>query len=487
MRLSTLVAASAFAWVLVPGAAIAESPLPEVAAEEMAVAEPEAMVEAEPEALPAEAADSFDGMDAMEAPAEPQGEGLEVAAEPAAPEAAWEDFEDPEFDPTAPVAEPDPVAVSYTTTSPSTSNLGPMGVDENGVEGRIHTVVSGDTLWDISEAYLGTPWVWPSIWDENEGIANPHVIEPDDRIWITSNEMRKVTDAEADEMIAAAPDPYGDETEVAGEMDFQPLEYEEDTLVAEEPVPASVEDESNLPVAVPLDPMAAMTGEVIVLPHQQLSHYADKNTIDEARQIIDSPTLRVFLTQGDAVYLDLGEGEVNVGDEFTVFRELEQIRDIGTRAVLGYHFDELGWIRVVAVQGESSTAVIQGANGEMARTDRIVPRETMTREVPVRTATDDSEGAIVFTPGYRWMMGSNDTVVLNVGSIHGVELGTQMEVYDLGLVKSSSKMPDTVVAQLVVISVEPESAVAFVTQTVRELEIGDGVRGVLLEDRLALR
>jgi len=77
--------------------------------------------------------------------------------------------------------------------------------------------------------------------------------------------------------------------------------------------------------------------------------------------------------------------------------------------------------------------------------------------------------------------------ILNVGSIHGVEVGTKMEVFDAGFVKSRTQMPDTVIAQLVVISIEPESCVAFVAQTVRELQIGDTVRGVLRNDRLALR
>ena len=64
--------------------------------------------------------------------------------------------------------------------------LGAIGYDAQGRQGRIHVVVKGDTLWDISEAYLGTPWVWPPIWKDNgEDIANPHRIYPGDRIWIT--------------------------------------------------------------------------------------------------------------------------------------------------------------------------------------------------------------------------------------------------------------------------------------------------------------
>ena len=27
-----------------------------------------------------------------------------------------------------------------------------------------HTVEKGDTLWDLSQKYLGSPWYWPKVW-----------------------------------------------------------------------------------------------------------------------------------------------------------------------------------------------------------------------------------------------------------------------------------------------------------------------------------
>ena len=46
---------------------------------------------------------------------------------------------------------------------------------------RVHTVIRGDTLWDISEFYLKDPFRYPDLarWS---GIKNPDLIYPGDEV-----------------------------------------------------------------------------------------------------------------------------------------------------------------------------------------------------------------------------------------------------------------------------------------------------------------
>ncbi|TEW54128.1 LysM domain-containing protein [Psychromonas sp. RZ22] len=50
-----------------------------------------------------------------------------------------------------------------------------------------YTVKKNDTLWDVSTQFLNSPWLWPRLWQENDHIADPHLIYPGDvlkLIWV---------------------------------------------------------------------------------------------------------------------------------------------------------------------------------------------------------------------------------------------------------------------------------------------------------------
>ena len=416
--------------------------------------------------------------------ADPAAEGSAPASEPASEATA--PAAEPAVEATAPAAEEtaapaeEPAAAPAEATAPASATtqpeaaqaaaepaaegepaqtgtkLGAVGYDSEGRPGRIHVVVKGDTMWDISDAYLGTPWVWPSIWKDNQTIHNPHLIYPGDRIWITPSEMRKVTAEEAAALLAgqpAAPQP------------------EAETAAAPEAAPA--------PMAAPAPEahnslhVTAQDGVGLVTPDQ----------LEAAGSIVSAVPGRVLLSQGDNVYVGLPEGGTQKGEQFTVFRVREQVRDPDSGRLLGHHVDILGWVEIEKTHPETSTAVIRQSYSEIQVGDRLMPRTQTPEEIAVQASPGDVDGKISFFANKRTVMGTSDFVYLNRGALDGLEVGSPLEVYRESFLANEKtrdervRVPERVIAQLLVVKAEPMTSVAFVAHTDTELEVGDRFRG----------
>ncbi|MFT5694182.1 MAG: hypothetical protein ACI9QQ_000155 [Myxococcota bacterium] len=379
----------------------------------------------------------------------------------------------------------EPVAIEGSAIVVNGVTLGPVGVDSEGRVGRIHTIASGDTLWDVSHAYLGTAWVWPSVWNDNSAIQNPHLIEPGNRLWISSTEIRAITEAEADEYLASAEapgEPWVEEVALEIPADMDP-EIVEEMPVADDQFEVLVAME-ELPVVMPDDSERSdETGRVVRVASRENMGFVSDAQLEASTTILGSPSDRKHLSMLDIIYLGLGEGEVEIGDQFTFFRNLTDVRSPSNNQLLGYHVDVLGWAEVIEVTGETCVAVIQVSLDGAMKGDRVMPRYQPPTDIRVKYPREAIDGEIAFLPANRTLMGTTDYVFLDVGVMQGVEIGTDLEVYDGGgLVmdhsrKKKLRTPDRVIADLIVVTVQEETAVAYIAHARRELAVGDTIRG----------
>ncbi len=324
--------------------------------------------------------------------------------------------------------------------------LGEIGYDDQGRQGRIHIVVDGDTLWDISDAYLGTPWVWPSIWTDNRDIQNPHLILPKDRIWISRYEMRRVTAEEAEQLLAGGPTPTD--------------------------MPAALEDE---PEGDPLP-------RTFRVSFAESGGFVTSQELETSASVIDSVSARVMMVQPDEIYIGLGESEVSVGDQFTIFRTDAKIFDPDTGRLLGYHVNVLGWAEVTKPAPETSIVEIRQSNAEIEAGDRIIPRIAVNLEIEVVGSPGGVEGQIAFLPNGRGLMSTSDLVYLNRGEMDGLAIGNELAVYREGWDARENardvrvEIPDRRIADLLVVTTRPETSVALITHTETEIARGDRFR-----------
>lgn len=318
-------------------------------------------------------------------------------------------------------------------------------------EGTIHVVETGDTLWDISDLYLGTPWIWPSVWQDNDDIENPHLILPGDKIWVSATEMRKVTDEEAAALLAGSSVPA-----------------------------AMAEDMPSVPMPEKVLP------RFHYVRHASLGLVSD-DEIKDLPQVVGTIEEAVLLSQGDTVFVNLGEGQVSVGDQFTLFRTSQKVYDPANHHLLGYHSEIVGWLEITRIHGETSRARIQQSYVDFIPGVYLKPRLDAILEVPVVGSPKDVEGQIADLLLHSKYRGDSDVVILNRGADHGVVAGTTFEVYRQvgGNWKPNwygkapkVEIPHEVVAELIVLSAEPKSAMAYVTRSNTEIWHGDRFRTV---------
>lgn len=264
--------------------------------------------------------------------------------------------------------------------------------------GQVHTVVKGDTLWDLSEEYLGTPWYWPKVWSYNPQIANPHWIYP-------GNQIRFYPAGEENAARVAVAGPEGTSGEVA------PSEGMEEE--------GGVQVTGKIGFSVP--PSVAASHEGFVTPRQ----IAEAGTIDH------SPSEALMLSYPDLVYVRFrNPAQAKVGETYPVFRTVKEVDHPKTGKSLGYLTEIVGKVRVTKLGRGEVTAQIVASSDEIRRGDKVgAPGEPLQVKVSARPNARALKGYVVsaLTP-YLTIMGEESKLLVDLGSAEGVQPGNTFTV-----------------------------------------------------------
>jgi hypothetical protein len=322
--------------------------------------------------------------------------------------------------------------------------------------------------------------VWPSIWEDNRGIDNPHLINPGDRIWITSTLMRRISDEEAARYLAAS-EAAGQDSPAAAEddaaMDDGELALDQAPEGAEVDVPM---DQLSMGVQGEDEPVDS-DGSLHISWRESLGVLAE-NADEISSPIVGGPSPRYEYAQGDEIYFTIPKEGVAVGDQFSIFRDAVRVRDPGTNAFIGSYIEALGWGEVTAVGEDVATMLVSQSITEMEAGDRVIPRRFFNQDISLREAPAGLEAQVAYVPNSRGVVALYDHVYLNRGSLHGLQEGMQLEVYqaggygDVGTHRVDKRLPDRVMANLVVVNVQPNGSVAVLTASAAEIEVGATVR-----------
>jgi len=239
----------------------------------------------------------------------------------------------------------------------------------------------------------------------------------------------------------------------------------------------------------------------------------------------EQENIRASFAQGDVVFLNRGRGSgIQPGAVYSVIRPLGAFKHPFTKKKFGTYVRELGFLRVLEVGDQTSTAEIIASCDIIEFGDLLKPYEEYVppgprdaRPLPrYGEGSHETVGQIIMSPGYHEHLSANRVVYIDIGQRQDVRPGDYFTIYrkigrsegitkvpydkvthdkdkDFGsdrfeggeysvqsrrvptkeLMRDRPPIPRKVLGEMIVLKVEKSSAVALITRTTAEVTIGD--------------
>ncbi len=325
----------------------------------------------------------------------------------------------------------------------------------NSSEGIVHTVVAGDTLWDLSAKYLGTPWKWTEIWERNRFLTNPHYIYPGIQVVIVPPGPREVS-------LGQEP-AYASGPAVPAESALAVAPSAEAVKFAVPPV---------VPPRVPyLDIKPAdfvRAGEFLKEDPKGIGH------------IQGGKDPKVGFVEGDTVYLSLRK-EIPPGQLLGVYRVRGPIDSPGKRSVSGYVKYLIGVIQVGPNVDGETTARVRQSFEDLTRADLITEEIPWYTPVRIDPGADGIPSSVITGRLENKELAQGDFIYLDQGASAGVAVGNVFRLFvptgaAAGASSSASGEVLFEVARAVVVRVSPDFSTAYIANSSESFAAGVAAR-----------
>lgn len=300
-----------------------------------------------------------------------------------------------------------------------------------------HTVVKGDTLWDLSARYLENPWLWPDLWEQNSEIENPHLIFPGDVLLIDPNSIRLIPNKRL----------------TVNKLSPQ---------IRREPTHA----------ITTIDPS-------IIMPYLNQSIIVEPEILESAAYVLQGIDDKIILGK-DSRFFARGL-EDSTATEFLVFKPGRVIQNRFTDKDYGVEGVHLGLARLVRHEGEITELELVKANQDVRPGDRLLPIDEPT-EIPryfPRRPNVELDTRIISIPKGIDEAGLRDVVIISGGANQGLENGHVLEVFSYrGEIKDPVTgelvaLPDNQVAIAMVFKAYRDLSYAILMETYGPVKVGD--------------
>ncbi len=257
-----------------------------------------------------------------------------------------------------------------------------------------YVVVKGDTLWDISENFLKSPWLWPKVWSVNPQIDNPHLIYPGDIIYLV------YVNGQPQLRLKRGP------RKISPGIHRTPLA---------QAIPA-----------IPLQDIQGFLSDNLIM---------DQAVLEKAPYVIAGVNERIVSGAGDRIYArGKLENELQGQDFFGIYRPSRNYTDPDTGEVLGFESQSIGSGYLQATDNDILTLKLRKTSQEVRLMDRVLPTPAGEIQSVFYPSVTDAplEGRILSVLRGVGKIGQFDVVAINRGLREGVKAGSVLHVYKQG-------------------------------------------------------
>jgi len=248
--------------------------------------------------------------------------------------------------------------------------------------GFYYTVQKGDTLWDLSDWFFDSPWLWPDLWSENSQIPNPHWIYPGERIRLFHQKGIESFVGKTAAKIRA----------IKKEKPKKPLYY----------------------------------------------YYSPINRIGFIRKAPVIPAGAIFKVKDDKEMISAGDlvfirakGDINLtaGSKYSVYRTSKPIIDQKTEALIGTQHYLTGIVEITKMEPRFAVARVIQSYRTIEVGNLLMPYKRRSPRIELTQSKKGLNGELIISEEHADIIGDNDIAFIDKGSKDDVKLGQQYSIY----------------------------------------------------------
>ncbi len=315
--------------------------------------------------------------------------------------------------------------------------------------GFYYTIQKGDTLWDLSNHFNDSPWLWPELWEGNDQISNPHWIFPGERIRLYRKSGSQVTtQTDAIQPVATIP----------------PVEV------------APVKPAEGKKAAVPFFMYKSIDGVGFIR----------KPPVSPSGTIFEVQGSKVMISEGDVVYIrpaeNTAEGVLIPGSRHTVFRLMKPTDDRDSDKIIGTQHYILGIVEVTKKEADMILAKVLKSFRDIRVDDMLMPFNQRPSKIELKPSTPGIDGKIITSEDHTRLTGEFVLAFIDKGRADNIEIGQQYNIYDQQKTVlenneiSSKSLPPVDFGTFLVLHTEETTSTVIITNATKNISAGERFR-----------